>query len=278
MTTPVAVPLSCRLRAGRISTKDAGISSASGGTFTVPMFGSVVDAGVVTPAALLGGRPAVRCRVCGKPRRADRPHAHERNAAAALVKSATVVEHTLARWKPELHPRDRVGRFAHEDERLAALHAHVVDYKPDRSLANPDDVAQIDSLLPNARHADYVRMPFLDSMHKMMGVADPLAISTDDYMKRRDALFQSLPVSRVPFDKIVVTQRAVNRERVQQIRDDPATGGSKPQFFVRHGDETYVINGHHRVAAQVLNGEDARGHVLNLDTPVARVAAHTARR
>lgn len=146
------------------------------------------------------------------------------------------------------------------------LDQRLVNYKPERSLSDPDKITRLDSILPNARYVPYSQMPFLDELHKRMGIEDPASTPIEDYVKARDGLFESLPDKRTPLDKVVVTQPNVNTERVQQIRDHPETGGTKPQFLVRHQGETYVINGHHRIAAHVLDGQTTENaRTLDLD-------------
>ena len=129
------------------------------------------------------------------------------------------------------------------------LHAKLVDFKKARPLTGAAAVP-IAGILGNARFVAYGDCPFLDALHAKMGVgANP---DTKDYVKARDALFQSLPVALAPLDNIVVTQENVNLDRVKEIINDPATGGTKPIFVVRYEGESYIMNGHHRVVADVL--------------------------
>lgn len=153
-----------------------------------------------------------------------------------------------------------------DSEFPSPLDERLVNFKPSRNLDDPAKTAPLAELLPNARYQAYSQVPFLADMHARMGVEDPLTHDVSDYMARRDALFDAQPLSSVPYDKVVVTQKSVNRDRVSQIAMDPSTGGTKPAHFVRYNGETYVLNGHHRVAAQIINGDNnVTGRVLNLD-------------
>lgn len=175
---------------------------------------------------------------------------------AGPVPKLTVDQPAAAGRTPKLRVADKPGRPIAE---------RLVDYKPDRSLSDPAKTRDLAEILPNTRYQDYGDVPFLDRMHELMGVDDPDTIPVADYVAARERLFSAQPVREVPLDKIVVTQETVNTDRVQQIIDRPETGGTNPGFFVRYGHETYVMNGHHRVASQVLSGDTTTsGRLLDL--------------
>lgn len=144
------------------------------------------------------------------------------------------------------------------------LDERLVDYKPDRSLEGPG-TSKIRDMLPEVEHVAYSKTPFIETMHKLMGVTDPMTHDIGDYMKKRDRLFDKQPVKTAPYDKVVVTQARVNDARVQQLVDDPSTGGTKPVQTVRHGGMTYIMNGHHRVVAEMKSGaKEVQSKVLDL--------------
>lgn len=146
------------------------------------------------------------------------------------------------------------------------LDERLVNSKPDRSLADPTKTVPLSDLLPEARYQAYSQVPFLAELHERMGVTDPLTVDVGEYLTARDAVFDAQPLVSIPLDHVVVTQPNVNRERVTQITVDPTTGGTKPGHFVRYNGESYVMNGHHRVAGDIINGDaTAMGRVLNLD-------------
>ena len=162
----------------------------------------------------------------------------------------------------------------------------LVNYKPDRNLADPNQVTRLTTLLPDAEYVPYSQVPFLDGMHDRM-MLDPEDVTRivdsgdrdqlTSYLDKRQAMFDSLPLSKVPLDQVVVTQPTVNAARVQEIIEDPSTGGSKPLFFVRSGGKTYVMNGHHRIAAMLRQGDtEATGRVLDLDADPSTPAGYAA--
>jgi DNA topoisomerase IB len=145
------------------------------------------------------------------------------------------------------------------------LDARLVDFKPDRSLEG-EGTSKIRDILPDVEHIAYSKVPFIDKMHELMGVKDPMTHDVADYMKRRDKLFDDQPVKNTPYDKVAVTQARVNDARVQQLIDDPKTGGKKPVQTVRYKGMTYIMNGHHRVVADLKQGaKEVESSVLTLD-------------
>lgn len=163
------------------------------------------------------------------------------------------------------------GEYVHHPKpaQPTALDQRLVDYKPDRSLSDPAKVTPIVNLLQahghSVRYEPYSAMPFLDEMHHEMGVSNPNKIDIKEYLAKRNEFFNKLPIENVPLDSIVVTQQNVNTDRVQEIRDHPETAGGKIPFMVRFAGETYFINGHHRVVADVLDNKPfINGHVWDL--------------
>lgn len=155
----------------------------------------------------------------------------------------------------------RVGGYRRDVEDLMK---RLVDYKPDRSLLEGDKVRRLDEVLPRTQYERYVDVPFFDDLNGLIG-ADLDTVEGHDYADQRERFFESLPTQDVSLDNIVVTQEFVNIDRVDQIRRDPAAGGSKALHVVRYRGRTYIMNGHHRLAAEVLNGKRSiRAKVLEL--------------
>jgi len=186
------------------------------------------------------------------------PERKKRRRGLALLLSE------ILKYDPN-QPRDKGGRWttggAFSSE---AFEKRMVNYKPDRSLTGKD-ARDLDKLLPNTEYVPYSKTPFFDEVNRMQGTPDPMAVSAEDYVKARDTLFFKQPIEKVPMDKLVVTQEKVNRKRVKQIQNDPKTGGTKPIHVVRYGGKSYILNGHHRVAAEVLSGATKMtAHVLHI--------------
>lgn len=145
----------------------------------------------------------------------------------------------------------------------------VADYKPDRSLADPTKTVALTKLVPGVKFTPYSKTPFFRDINILQGMGDnPLKYGVAEYIKARDEVFNTTPVTTVSLDHVVVTQQMVNEKRVQEIIDDPSTGGTKPIQAVRYNNETYILNGHHRIAAELKRGTKEIGaHVLDLDVP-----------
>lgn len=117
----------------------------------------------------------------------------------------------------------------------------------------------------NARLEHYSQIPFLDELHREIGVSDPKDVPIEKYVEARNNFFNQLPIEDVPLDNIVVTQEFINRERVHKIIDHPELTGIKLPHLVKYRGDTYVIEGHNRVAAQVLQFKPSvEAHVWDL--------------
>ena len=123
----------------------------------------------------------------------------------------------------------------------------------------------------------YSQTPFFRDVSNLQGSYghegdarnDPLAHGVEDYVKQRKLLFETIPPTKVTLENVVITQPAVNKDRVQQLIADPATGGDKPIYVVKQGGKLYIVNGHHRVAALLAEGKhpEIDAHVLDFDHP-----------
>ena len=145
-------------------------------------------------------------------------------------------------------------------ERRERLQDKLVDYKTDRPLEGGEDIRQV---VPGTQVKEYLDLPFLDKMHERMGINIDTS-TTEEYMQKRNDLFSPANTTdkEVPFRGLVVTQPVVNREKARKLigaEFDP------PPYVVRYRGTDYVVNGHHRVVAEALDGKSGtRARVLEL--------------
>jgi hypothetical protein len=158
---------------------------------------------------------------------------------------------------------NRNGAGGGADTDKSALQKHLVDYKEDRPLTGPGTAA-IAEIIPGATSVKYMDVPGIDQMHAMMGIPNPtLETDPDEYADAREALFRSYPVLDVPFDQMVFTQQRVNTVELKKI---PQEFQKKPVMVVKRGGKHYLMNGHHRVFGQFMDGaRSVPGWVLDLD-------------
>ena len=162
-------------------------------------------------------------------------------------------------------------------EHGAQLDKAIADYKPDRSLSDPAKTTSITEAAPGTSYTAYSQTPFFDDVNILQGNKDALEYGVEDYITQRQALFETIPPTKVALDDVVMTQEKVNTDRVTQLVDDPSTGGTKPIQVVRSGGKTYILNGHHRVVAELQRGTmEIDAHVLDLDYPDPPVPTNDA--
>lgn len=176
---------------------------------------------------------------------------------------------------------DEKGRFTTKDRNstgetgeFAGLDKRLVDYKPDRSLSDPSQVANITDVLPNVSYTAYSKTPFLAEMHRHMGIDDPMKVPVSEYMDARKKMFKNQPIVEADLDSVVVTQKVINRAEVDRwlASDAPADASNMPIQTVRYKNQTYIMNGHHRAVATIKRGRRTLlAHELNLDGPVKKV-------
>lgn len=143
----------------------------------------------------------------------------------------------------------------------------LVDYRPERPLANPSKALILSTVLPGTPWVPYSRMPFFDALHDAFGV-DPDKDKIDELVAAREKQFGRLKTQPIKIDpkKLVFTQPTVNADKVNEMATKGVTPGGPPAFFVQYNDRYYVIDGHHRLVAQMLNGvHDINAKILNLD-------------
>lgn len=162
------------------------------------------------------------------------------------------------------HEQSDHGNWAGEREvSKAALQKHLVDFKQDRPLTGPG-TSSIPEIVKGATTIRYMDTPGIATMHTLMGIPRP-SLDTDpgEYTKARDSLFNQQPLLNVPFDKMVFTQPRVNVDELNKI---PQEFQRKPVQVVKWRDKYYLMNGHHRVVGNYVNGgKDVPARVLDLD-------------
>jgi len=91
----------------------------------------------------------------------------------------------------------------------------------------------------------------------------------DDYTAREiaDPLFESgaykdLPVRRIPVGDIVPTQRNLTADNLDEVSDVSTDTGA---FVILKDGKYQVVDGHHRLAINILSGNTPTAHVLDLD-------------
>ena len=190
----------------------------------------------------------------------------------------------LLDWDEAQHPRDERGRFGGGSGSgdltpgEQALQTRLVDFKVDRNLTGPRSQAITESV-PGSSFSQYVKVPGLDAMHAAMGVTPTLETNPLAYQASRDAMFAKQPEATIPFDKLTFTQPRINRDRVESLKTAEAQL-NKPVQILKHGDNFYVMNGHHRaVAAYAAGRSGLKGHVFDTAQHLsAEVAVYEAAR
>jgi hypothetical protein len=172
----------------------------------------------------------------------------------------------ILKFNPNHDERGRFTGGALTLDGYGELDRKIVDYKPDRTLDDPKQVERIDTTLDNARFVPYSKAPFFDALNAKIGV-DPAKGDIGKYLKARASFFKTLRVSKVPLDKLVVTQSVVNKERVKSFISGDQAQLDKPVQAVRYKGETWIMNGHHRVVAAVQKGlKKINARVVDLTT------------
>ena len=145
----------------------------------------------------------------------------------------------------------------------AELQKHLVDFKETRPLTGPGTNA-ISEIISGAKSIQYMDTPGVERMHALMGIPQP-TLDTDptEYQKARDRLFNAQPLSDVPFSEMTFTQQRVNKEELAKI---PEEFQRKPVQVVKSNGRYHLMNGHHRVVGQFVNGHSkVPARVLDLD-------------
>jgi hypothetical protein len=163
----------------------------------------------------------------------------------------------------EVH--DSLGRFAssglnHSD--FTDTDRKIIDLKPHkRPLTDPDAVKTIASIIPGASYVPYTKLPFFDAMMKMQGT-NIEQHSGEEQKAARDAMLTKQPVETVPIKGLTYTQNVVHWEAAKNFKNVNA----KPVQVARYHGKLYLLDGHHRVVNEAMNGtKDIEAHVLDLD-------------
>lgn len=227
-------------------------------------------------------------KMAGRKRRVLKTIQH---AALELVREAYLPSH----FNPVLHPhvvkgrrgggefarksghlRDAVGEFASPTgEWKSTLDRHLIDYNhgipsqgiPPRPLSRTTATEHVQRIFRGSTHVDYSETPFFKQLEQLQGTPNPGRMNAQTHADARDALFAKQPVEMVPTKGLILTQPNVNRTNVVKMKafvgKDPS---AHPAYVVRYGGKLYVMDGHHRLAAGVLNHmTQYPARVLDLD-------------
>lgn len=183
--------------------------------------------------------------------------------------AVATVEKTETEAKPASSAREAPAAAAAPARQATDLDKAIADYKPDRALGDPAKTTPISKAVPGVSYTPYSQTPFFREVNILQGNKNPLEHGVADYIEQRQQLFETIPATKIKLDNVVATQEMVNTDRVQEIVNDPSTGGTKPIQIVKQDGKLYVLNGHHRVAALLAKGEhpEIDAHVLDLDHP-----------
>jgi hypothetical protein len=66
-----------------------------------------------------------------------------------------------------------------------------------------------------------------------------------------DDKYRELPKKFIPIEKIIPTQNNVTINNLKNVPDDKDTGA----FLLKHNGNYFVLDGHHRVARRILQGD-----------------------
>lgn len=80
--------------------------------------------------------------------------------------------------------------------------------------------------------------------------------------KEWESHWKSLPNKIIPFDKIIPTQDNLD---IKKVNGMPVS--SDPAWFVKINTYYYLIDGHHRVASQIMANKQIKGKVVDLKKP-----------
>lgn len=91
---------------------------------------------------------------------------------------------------------------------------------------------------------------FNDNRHSLSGGYDSRLAALMDVDLTEDE-FNNLPVVYLPADKLIPTQKFVNKDNIEKVHK---SGKGNPHIVEIDG-EHFILDGHHRSAARILNGE-----------------------
>jgi GNAT superfamily N-acetyltransferase len=154
----------------------------------------------------------------------------------------------------------------------------MVDHKEDRPLADPKECWDLRAVLPKVRWTSYVSMPFFAQLMALQG-SEPTKDAAEKLVGDRKSLFGQVPVRphRVQLDRLVLTQPTVNGKKVQEMIDNGISAGGPPALLVHWKGDDYVIDGHHRLVAQLMQGiYEINVKTLDLDAHPEMLGVKTA--
>lgn len=193
-------------------------------------------------------------------------------------------------WRSELHPRARAGEFAGkpghrlrdavgefaapEGEWKSTLDRHLIDYNhgipaqgiPPRSLSRTSQTEHVQRIFRGSTHVDYSETPFFAELERLQGTRNPARVGAEQNAAARDALFARQPLEDIPTAGVILTQPNVNRAGVERLVSKNLDPSNHPAYAVRYGGSLYIVDGHHRLAAAVLQHRKTyKARVLDLD-------------
>lgn len=68
-----------------------------------------------------------------------------------------------------------------------------------------------------------------------------------------DKTFEQNPIEWVDVNKIIPTQKFIDKANLNDVK---GVGNNTGAYLVKYNDFYYVIDGHHRIANQIINGID----------------------
>ncbi len=66
--------------------------------------------------------------------------------------------------------------------------------------------------------------------------------------------FETLPIETINIDKIVPTQRSLNIDNLKKVQNTNKNTGA---YLLKFKDKYFVLDGHHRIAMNILNGNSS---------------------
>lgn len=146
------------------------------------------------------------------------------------------------------------------------LEQKLVDFKGDRPLRDEEVALDLRLTFPDIRWTVYSKVPFFEALMAMQG-SDPIHDQVEKLVEDRDSLFGKVPTVDYTIDRstLVFTQPTVNGPKVKKMLDEGVDGGS-PAFIIRYKGSDYLMDGHHRFVACLLEKcETIQAAILDLD-------------
>lgn len=148
---------------------------------------------------------------------------------------------------------------------FSALDRKIINYNPNKPLdaSGGADLLRISDLLPGSKFVPYSRTPFFDTLMQLQGTTNHGSLTGFEMKQARDELFRRQPVVDVPLRTLTFTQNVVHGPALERARANPE---AKPAQAVKHNEQHYLVDGHHRAINEARAGATTvPAHVLDLD-------------